>query len=57
VAKDLGLIGQLAERVGAVMPQAAANRAVVLAALDVGMGSRDMAAMAHWLAAGSPSES
>lgn len=57
VAKDLGLIGQLAERVGAVMPQAAANRAAVLAALDVGMGSRDMAAIAHWLVAGVPNES
>ncbi|GLH95796.1 NAD(P)-dependent oxidoreductase [Phytohabitans aurantiacus] len=57
VAKDLGLIGQLAERVGAVMPQAAANRAAVLAALDVGMGSRDMAAIAHWLEVGVPNES
>ncbi|MEH1128686.1 NAD(P)-dependent oxidoreductase [Micromonospora sp. CPCC 206061] len=57
VAKDLGLIGQLAERVGAVMPQAAANRAAVLAALDAGMGSRDMAAMAHWLSNGMSSGS
>ncbi|MCW6005420.1 NAD(P)-dependent oxidoreductase [Micromonospora sp. CPCC 205371] len=56
VAKDLGLIGQLAERVGAVMPQAAANRAAVLAALEVGMGSRDMAAMAQWLSGPTPNE-
>lgn len=50
VAKDLDLIVQLAERVGAAMPQAAANREAALAALEAGLGPRDMSAMAHWLA-------
>lgn len=52
VAKDLGLILQLAERIGAKMPQAVANRRAALAALEAGMGSRDMAAVAQWLASG-----
>lgn len=52
VAKDLGLILRLAERIGAEMPQAATNRRAALAALDAGMGSRDMAAMAQWLTSG-----
>ena len=49
VAKDLGLIGELAAEAGAPMEQLAANRAVVEAALKAGYGSRDISAIAEFL--------
>ena len=49
VAKDLRLIGDLAESVGAHMPQLAANAGVVSEALTRGYGDRDMSALAHVL--------
>lgn len=49
VGKDLDLILELAERVGAQMPQAAANRAEVRAALAAGMSGKDMSALAEYL--------
>jgi 3-hydroxyisobutyrate dehydrogenase-like beta-hydroxyacid dehydrogenase len=49
VAKDLGLIGALADRVGARMEQAATNRRVVGEALDAGYGERDISAIADFL--------
>lgn len=49
VAKDLGLILDLADRVGAPMSQAAANLAVAAAAIDAGLGGRDMSAIADYL--------
>jgi 3-hydroxyisobutyrate dehydrogenase/2-hydroxy-3-oxopropionate reductase len=46
VAKDLDLAAGLAARVGADVPQLAANRAVVQRALDVGLGQADLSALA-----------
>ncbi|GAA4682043.1 NAD(P)-dependent oxidoreductase [Phytohabitans rumicis] len=50
VAKDLGLIRQLAERVGAEMPQSAVTRETVVAAVAAGLGAADMAALSTYLA-------
>jgi 3-hydroxyisobutyrate dehydrogenase and related beta-hydroxyacid dehydrogenases len=49
VAKDLRLITELADSVGARMPQLAANRAAVAEALQRGLGERDMSALAQLL--------
>jgi 3-hydroxyisobutyrate dehydrogenase-like beta-hydroxyacid dehydrogenase len=49
VAKDLDLAAGLAARVGARMPQLAANRAVVQQALDAGLALSDMSAVAKLL--------
>lgn len=49
IGKDLGLIHELADRVGAPMPQADANRAAVAAAVSAGFGDQDMAALATYL--------
>lgn len=49
VAKDLRLIGELAQAVGAPMEQSEANRAVVDRAVDAGLGGRDMSAIADLL--------
>jgi 3-hydroxyisobutyrate dehydrogenase-like beta-hydroxyacid dehydrogenase len=49
VAKDLTLIADLAAEVGAPMPQATANRAVVEAALRADFGARDLSALADYL--------
>ncbi len=52
VAKDLELILALAAEVGARMPQAAANRAEVRAAIDAGFGRRDISTIAEHLRRG-----
>jgi 3-hydroxyisobutyrate dehydrogenase-like beta-hydroxyacid dehydrogenase len=49
VAKDLVLVDTLAAEVGASMPQAAANRAVVEQAVRAGLGGADMSALAALL--------
>jgi 3-hydroxyisobutyrate dehydrogenase len=49
VAKDLELAAGLAARVGADVPQLAANRAVVQRALDAGLGQADLSALASLL--------
>lgn len=49
VAKDLALALALAERVGARLPQAAANSEAVAAALAAGLGDHDMSALAEAL--------
>jgi 3-hydroxyisobutyrate dehydrogenase/2-hydroxy-3-oxopropionate reductase len=49
VAKDLRLIGDLAEGVGARMPQLAANSAVVAEAVAKGYGDKDLSALAQLL--------
>jgi 3-hydroxyisobutyrate dehydrogenase len=49
VAKDLRLIDELAREVAARMPQSAATRAVVDEAVRVGLGGRDMSALAELL--------
>lgn len=49
VAKDLELADTLARRVGAAMPQLAANRALVQQAVDAGMGEADLSALAVYL--------
>lgn len=49
VAKDLDLILALADEVGAPMRQASANRAEVQAAIDAGLGARDLSAIAELL--------
>jgi 3-hydroxyisobutyrate dehydrogenase-like beta-hydroxyacid dehydrogenase len=49
VEKDLDLILELAERVGAPMPQAASNREEIRAALAAGMSGKDMSALAEYL--------
>jgi 3-hydroxyisobutyrate dehydrogenase/2-hydroxy-3-oxopropionate reductase len=49
VAKDLRLIGDLADSVGARMPQLAANAGVVDEAIRRGYGDRDLSALAHLL--------
>jgi 3-hydroxyisobutyrate dehydrogenase/2-hydroxy-3-oxopropionate reductase len=46
VAKDLRLIAELSESVGARMPQLAANRAVVSEAVAAGLGDKDLSALA-----------
>ena len=46
VAKDLGLIAELADSVGARMDQSATNRRLVLEALQAGLGDRDLSALA-----------
>jgi 3-hydroxyisobutyrate dehydrogenase-like beta-hydroxyacid dehydrogenase len=51
VAKDLGLVRQLAERSGARMPQAETNLGVATAAVAASLGDRDMAAVATYLRA------
>lgn len=52
VAKDLELITGLAERVGAPMAQAATDLEIVRAAVDSGLGSDDMSAVAVYLRGG-----
>jgi 3-hydroxyisobutyrate dehydrogenase-like beta-hydroxyacid dehydrogenase len=49
VEKDLDLILDLAERVGAPMPQASSNRDEIRAALAAGMSGKDMSALAEYL--------
>lgn len=49
VAKDLDLILALADRVGAPMDQARANRSVTAQAVDAGFGPDDMSALARHL--------
>ena len=49
VAKDLDLILELAERVGADMDQGTVNRVVVDQALEAGLGDQDMSAIADYL--------
>jgi 3-hydroxyisobutyrate dehydrogenase-like beta-hydroxyacid dehydrogenase len=49
VEKDLDLILELAERVGAPMPQAASNREEIRSALAAGMSGKDMSALAEHL--------
>jgi 3-hydroxyisobutyrate dehydrogenase-like beta-hydroxyacid dehydrogenase len=49
VAKDLDLVADLARRVGADMPQLAANRDVVERARRAGLGSSDLSALAELL--------
>lgn len=49
VGKDLELITGLAERVGAPMDQAATGLAIVNAAIEAGMGDRDLSAIAVYL--------
>ncbi|MGH2636391.1 MAG: NAD(P)-dependent oxidoreductase [Actinomycetota bacterium] len=49
VAKDLDLILALADDVGAPMRQAATNRAEVGAAIEAGLGERDLSAIAEFL--------
>jgi 3-hydroxyisobutyrate dehydrogenase-like beta-hydroxyacid dehydrogenase len=49
VAKDLRLIGDLADLVGARMPQLAANSAVVAEAVAQGYGDKDLSALAQLL--------
>ncbi len=46
VAKDLALADALARRLGAPMPQLAANREVVRKAVEAGLGSADLSALA-----------
>lgn len=46
VAKDLDLAADLAERVGARMPQLALNRSVVAEAIDAGLGAADLSSLA-----------
>ena len=50
VAKDLRLIGDLADSVGARMPQLATNTGVVEEAIRRGYGDRDLSALAEMLA-------
>lgn len=47
VAKDLDLASELADRVGAQVPQLTVNRAVVQRALDAGLGAADLSAVAE----------
>jgi 3-hydroxyisobutyrate dehydrogenase-like beta-hydroxyacid dehydrogenase len=49
VEKDLDLILELAERVGAPMPQAVQNREEIRAALAAGLSGNDMSALAAYL--------
>jgi 3-hydroxyisobutyrate dehydrogenase/2-hydroxy-3-oxopropionate reductase len=52
VAKDLDLILELADEVGAPMRQAATNRKEVRAAIEAGLGERDLSAIAEFLRSG-----
>jgi len=52
VAKDLDLASELADRVGAQVPQLTVNRAVVQQALDAGLGEADLSAVAEVFRAG-----
>ena len=52
VAKDMELITGLAERVGVRADQAAVTRRLVSEALEAGLGSRDMSALAVFLRGG-----
>jgi 3-hydroxyisobutyrate dehydrogenase-like beta-hydroxyacid dehydrogenase len=52
VAKDLELIGALADRSGAAMEQAATNRRVVQAAVAAGLGDHDLSELATYLRGG-----
>jgi 3-hydroxyisobutyrate dehydrogenase-like beta-hydroxyacid dehydrogenase len=52
VAKDLDLILALADRAGASMEQAAANRRVVQAAVAAGLGDHDLSELATYLRGG-----
>ena len=54
VAKDLGLILELAGRAGATMEQAACNREAVAAAVAAGLGDQDMSAIAGFLRGQAP---
>lgn len=47
--KDVGLALELAEDVGALLPQARANLAALDAAVEAGYGDGDMAEIARWL--------
>ena len=49
VAKDLDLVLELASHVGLTMRQAEVNRAAVVAAVEAGLGERDMSALAGLL--------
>ncbi|HKE98475.1 MAG TPA: NAD(P)-dependent oxidoreductase [Actinomycetes bacterium] len=49
VAKDLGLVLDLAGRTGTPVEQAAANRRIVDAAIAAGLGPRDLSAIAAYL--------
>jgi 3-hydroxyisobutyrate dehydrogenase-like beta-hydroxyacid dehydrogenase len=49
VAKDLDLILELADGAGAPMPQAESNRAEIGRAIEAGLGSADMSALARHL--------
>ena len=49
VAKDQELIGDLAQQVGARMDQAEASRQLVAAALEAGLGERDISEVAEFL--------
>jgi 3-hydroxyisobutyrate dehydrogenase-like beta-hydroxyacid dehydrogenase len=49
VAKDYALILALAERVGAVMEQAATGRRTAVTAVEAGLGGRDMSALVELL--------
>jgi 3-hydroxyisobutyrate dehydrogenase-like beta-hydroxyacid dehydrogenase len=51
VAKDLDLILELAREARAPMPQAESNRAEIGAAIEAGLGSADMSALARHLRA------
>lgn len=51
VAKDYDLIVGLADRVGATMDQALADRRTVAAAIEAGLGQRDLSALAQFLRA------
>ncbi|WP_216843361.1 NAD(P)-dependent oxidoreductase [Phytoactinopolyspora alkaliphila] len=50
VLKDLSLITGFAERLGVPMEQSVQNRLVAQAAVDAGLGDRDMSAIARYLA-------
>ena len=52
--KDLDLVHDLAESVGASMPQAGLNRSVLVEAIEAGFGARDMTAVAEYLRAALP---
>ena len=54
VTKDLGLIPDLAGRVGAPMSQASANLAVAAAAIEAGLGDRDMSVISDYLRSSRP---
>lgn len=56
VAKDLDLILELADEVGALMRQAVTNREEVRAAIDAGLGERDLSAIAEFLRRGPSGE-